>query len=213
MILIIQVPLKVAVRQRYQYEDEDEVKGKKSMVENCALSSIPQSNKRHNQKKKKAEVEKAIIKIGKVEGEYREIGNCKIERDPSFPVRVTLQYYKATSNGVVDEIHIKAISDQIKESRKYCEDIGSLVVGGNTGRVTEHHLICVPPTKIPIWWDEFWLMYGPVYPQYKTSLEAANHVFMNGRFSTSSLTDCQAQVLYLLGNKINNNSTPSWNVL
>jgi len=197
MILVIQVPLLVK-QKKYQEEKE------KIVVQSCVKHKKMYRGRSNHQK---ADVEDAIIKIGKEEGPFREIGNCKIERDPSYPVRVTLQYYKATSNGIVDDNSISEISNQIKESRKYGVAIGSLVVGGNMGRVTEFK-----NPKIPLWWDEFWLMYGPVYSQYKSSQEAANHVFKNGRFSTSSLNECQAQVLDVLGNK-SSTTGPSWNVL
>jgi len=154
-------------------------------------------------------VEDAIIKVGKAEGPFREIGDLPIKRDPSFPVRVTLQYYKATSNGIADDSHIQEISNQIKEARKYAERIGSLVVGGKTGRVTEH-VGNVP--KIPPWWQEFWLTYGGVFPQFKTSDEAAHFVFKNGRFSSSSMGECQGQVLSVLGN-YSPSVQPTWNVL
>jgi len=181
------------------------------LMEGCCDFPLEPSSlhMRSVRKNEKADVEDAIVKVGEEEGPFREIGNLTIERDPSYPVRVTLQFYKATSNGVLDEGHMEAISTQIKESRKYAVSIGSLVVGGNSGRVTES----LSNVKIPLWWDEFWLMYGNVFPQFKTSQEAAARVFVNGRFSTSSMNECQSQVLDILGNSGTTSMTNQWNVL
>jgi len=160
--------------------------------------------------REKADVEDAIIKIGQSEGEFSELGNCsEITRDPNYPIRVTLQFYKATSNGICDDSHLSAISSQIKESRKFGTAIGSLVIGGDTGRVTEHtgHYIRPP------WWEEFWLMYKDVYPQY-TKESAAAVVFKNGRFCSSSMDQCRQQVLDVLGNEGAGvpGQPPKWNV-
>ena len=54
-------------------------------------------------RRSKSDVENAVIGHGKIEGPYTEIDNMAIERDPRFPIRVTVQFYKATSNGVVSE--------------------------------------------------------------------------------------------------------------
>jgi len=205
MLLIIQIPLKHRVIQpKYQ---PLAFNAKKNFSSQCVPESF---SFRHDTRQ--ADVEDAIIKVGQSEGEFYEIGDIEIERDPDFPVRVTLQFYKATSNGVCNDSHMAAISHQIKESRKFGVAIGSLVVGGDTGRVTEHSHTSY---SRPLWWDEFWLMYKNVYPQF-TSESAAALVFKNGRFCNSTLNQCQQQVLDVLGNQSstsNNNSTPTWNIL
>lgn len=57
-----------------------------------------------------------------------------IERDDKYPVRVTLQYYKSTSNGVVDSNIMFQISSQLINSKKQSDFCGSLVVDKNTGK-------------------------------------------------------------------------------
>jgi len=201
MLLIIQIPLKHKMIQPEMYSMANTFSfAPMSMPESCVVKDCF--------RERKADVEDAIIKVGQSEGEFSEIGNVEIERDPDFPIRVTLQFYKATSNGVCDESHIAAISNQIKESRKFGVAIGSLVVGGDTGRVTEH---VHKDYKRPPWWDDFWLMYKNIYPQF-TSESAAALVFKNGRFSNSSLNQCQQQVLDVLGNQSNGNN-PTWNIM
>jgi len=95
------------------------------------------NQKKKDKKEDERDVEDAIIKIGESEGPFDEICGIEIEREPSFPVRVTLQYYKATSNGVINEKVMKDINDQLKESQNYGENFGSLVVDGKTNRPTE----------------------------------------------------------------------------
>ena len=68
-------------------------------------------------------------------------------------MRVTVQFYKATSNGVVSEDDLRAIRAQI--DRVYAEGdyVGSLVTDGDTGRVTEYDGPKVQPAD---WWQQFW---------------------------------------------------------
>lgn len=102
----------------------------------------------------KSDVEEAVIGHGKVEGPFTEIDGLEIRRDPKFPIRVTVQFYKATSNGLVSDEDLAGIATQINRvyhDRKY---VGSLVVNGPTGRPTEHEGDKVQP---PWWWESFWL--------------------------------------------------------
>lgn len=102
---------------------------------------------------KKSNVEAAVIGHGEMEGPFTEIDGQQIERHPDYPVRVTVQFYKATSNGIVDPAdlaEIKAQIDRVYADRDY---VGSLVTGGDTGRVTEHG---GPKVQPPGWWAAFW---------------------------------------------------------
>merc|ERR1711862_243974 len=65
------------------------------------------------------DVDQAIISVGESEGEYDEIKNYSIERDPSYPVRVTLQYYKATSNGIISPKVVEEIAIQMVTARSF----------------------------------------------------------------------------------------------
>ena len=103
--------------------------------------------------REKSNVENAVIGHGDVEGPFTEIDGLDIERDPKFPVRVTVQFYKATSNGVVSEDDMRQIAEQIDRVYQKSDYVGSLVTGGATGRVTEYDGIKVQP---PAWWNDFW---------------------------------------------------------
>ncbi len=100
-----------------------------------------------------SDVEAAVIGHGKVEGPFTEIDGLDIERDPNFPIRVTVQFYKATSNGVVSEADIKDVRDQIDKVYADADYVGSLVVDGDRGRPTEYN---GPKDEPPDWWDAFW---------------------------------------------------------
>lgn len=101
----------------------------------------------------RSDVENAVIGHGEIEGPFTEIDNLAIERDPRYPVRVTVQFYKATSNGVVSLADMRAIKEQIDRVYERSDYVGSLVTEGETGRVTEYEGLKVQP---PDWWEKFW---------------------------------------------------------
>jgi len=88
-----------------------------------------------------------------LEGPFTEIDNLEIERDARFPVRVTVQFYKATSNGVVSANDLQEIKEQIDRVYAQGDYVGSLVTEGSTGRVTEYEGVKVQPWD---WWAQFW---------------------------------------------------------
>jgi len=74
-------------------------------------------------------------------------GNWEITRDDRYPIRVTLQYYKSTSNGVVTKDILEAIKNQIDSSQNQADFIGSLVIDkDDKKRPTEPEL----PLKKPM---------------------------------------------------------------
>ncbi|MEA5468387.1 hypothetical protein [Spirulina sp. 06S082] len=84
-----------------------------------------------------SDVEAAVIGHGELEGPFTEIGNLAIVRDTDFPIRVTVQFYKATSNGIVSEQDMREIKAQIDRVYAEADYVGSLVVEGVTERPTE----------------------------------------------------------------------------
>jgi hypothetical protein len=136
MVLLIQVPLK---QKRPRETFAPAPGGVQFVLENDKLS--------------KPDVEQAVIGHGKVEGPYTEIAGLEVARDARYPVRVTVQFYLATSNGVVGEKEMAEIAAQIDKVYKHADYVGSLVVEGHTGRPTEHD---GPKVEPPGWWREFW---------------------------------------------------------
>lgn len=85
----------------------------------------------------RSDVERAVLGHGAAKGPFRELGEHVIARDPRFPIRVTLQFYQATSNGVVSAKDIARFAAQIDAVYKKGDFVGSLVTTGTTQRPTE----------------------------------------------------------------------------
>jgi hypothetical protein len=139
MVMLIQVPLKQKHPMRFQTEG---YLYSSATMDNMAL-----------QKALSTDVENAVIGHGKVEGPFTEIDNLEIERDPKYPIRVTVQFYKATSNGIVSEANMKEIAEQIEKVYDQADYVGSLVIGGDTNRPTEYIGDKAQPKD---WWGVFW---------------------------------------------------------
>jgi hypothetical protein len=105
---------------------------------------------------RRSDVEEAVVSHGRIEGPFTEIDSVDIERDPSFPIRATVQFYKATSNGVVDERDIAEVRAQIDMVYRNADYVGSLVTEGQTNRPTEPD---GPKVQPPDWWETFWQRY------------------------------------------------------
>lgn len=138
MVLLIQVPLKQAPRAR----EEDTG----AMAPYIGAPIMLRSGCR-------SDVEAAVIGHGQVEGVFTEVDSLAIERDPSLPLRVTIQFYKATSNGIMSAQDAQQIAAQINRVYDEADFVGSLVTGGDSGRPTEYQGAKMPP---PDWWDDFW---------------------------------------------------------
>ena len=138
MVLLIQIPLKHESFMNYDFFG-----GEMLLME--AESSAKSADR--------SEVEEAVIGHGEVEGPFTETDNLKIERDPDYPIRVTVQFYKATSNGIISPEDIKDIANQIDRVYKDASYVGSLVIDGPSDRPTEYF---GPKNEPPDWWDKFW---------------------------------------------------------
>lgn len=139
MVLLIQVPLKQ----------------KKPFMPSSASLNLYCAEAKYGGAAK-SNVENAVVGHGKVEGPFTEIDNLAIERDANFPIRVTVQYYKATDNGVISEKDIKDIRAQIDKTYANADYAGSLVTEGLTLRPTEYTGDKDQPAN---WWEKFWKHY------------------------------------------------------
>lgn len=141
MVLLIQVPLK-------QKQPIRTIQmGGSGTITSLPMAAAEQAN---------SDVEEAVIGHGEVEGPFTEIAGLEIERDPQFPIRVTVQFYKATSNGVVSEQDMNQIQQQIARVYEDADYVGSLVVDGPSNRPTEYDGFHTEPTT---WWNNFWQRY------------------------------------------------------
>jgi hypothetical protein len=137
MVMLIQVPLKQ----------------KQTMMGDTVVYESAAAPAAEGVELKSSDVEAAVISHGEVEGPFTEIDGLEIERDERFPIRVTVQFYKATSNGVVSAADMEEIAAQIQRVYEDADYVGSLVVDGPSERPTEHD---GPKTQPADWWDGFW---------------------------------------------------------
>ena len=123
ILLVIQVPLKRAPRADDGYDTED----------TCDCSSDCDEDDSEGE----GDIEDALLKVGENEGPYTEMDGALIERDERFPVRVTAQFYKATSDGKYSSKVCSEIFAQLERARSQGVAIGSLVTEFSN-RTTEH---------------------------------------------------------------------------
>ena len=142
MVMVIQVPLKHREVPSYGYGDFG------GMVMESAPAPMAAARGR-------SDVETAVIGHGPVEGPFSELGHLPVERDPRFPIRVTVQFYRATATGVVTADDIAAVRAQIDRVYRDADYVGSLVTEGFTGRPTETKPAVLPVTESR-WADPFW---------------------------------------------------------
>src|SRR5262245_39467464 len=76
----------------------------------------------------KSDVEQAVLGHGPNLGPYNEGRGLRLVRDPKFPIRITVQFYKATSNGVVSEKDLDGIARNIGSVYEHADAVGSLVM-------------------------------------------------------------------------------------
>lgn len=142
MVLLIQIPLRQKERRDLWFEGAGGmVSCSPAMCEEAMASS---------------DVEAAVIGHGELEGPFREIDGLPIVRDERFPIRVTVQFYKATSNGVATPGDIAEIAAQITRVYDDASYVGSLVCPEEKiERPTDwdHHAVEVSLKKhIPCFW-------------------------------------------------------------
>ncbi len=143
------------------------------------------------------DVEHAIISVGEPEGPFTELGTrTSIERDVRYPIRVTLQYYRVTSNGNMNAAIAHEIDQQFRDARVQYVAVaaGSLVLTAASGRTTESQA-----APRPAWWATFLELYWPSYKTLYASQEAAAAiVFKGGRFSQRGMAECEKSICAIL---------------
>jgi hypothetical protein len=135
-----------------------------------------------------SDVEEAVIGHGKIEGPFTEVDGLEIERDDRYPVRVTVQFYKATSNGVVSAHDMSDIAAQINKVYQQAGYVGSLVVDGPAGRPTEYE---GPHFEPPHWWHVFWQQHFENTGQSREDAIAMLQKLLGDRWQSASLADAE----------------------
>lgn len=119
------------------------------------LCAAPMAERRCRSECEEA-LDEAVIGHGEVEGPYTEIADLAIARDARFPIRVTVQFYKATSTGDVSAAEMAAIAAQIEAVYADAKAVGSLVCDPDTGRSTEWDDRGAGKAEPKDWWERFW---------------------------------------------------------
>jgi len=112
MVLLIQIPLRQRERRNTGFDDVS--------YDMCVPAMACEQAENG--------VEAAVVGHGELEGPYREIGGYRMVRDDRFPIRVTVQFYKATDDGVATPDDIRQIAEQITRVYEDASYVGSLVV-------------------------------------------------------------------------------------
>ena len=147
MVMLIQVPLKHREERRFE-----PIGG----AAKDSAAPTASAEKMHMPRRAGSDVENAVIGHGRDEGPFVEMDRLNVERDDRYPVRVTVQFYKATSNGIVSDDDVNQIKSDIDRVYRSTDSVGSLVTQGDTGRATEYYGRKVRPGS---WWHNFWLRY------------------------------------------------------
>ncbi len=119
-ILVIQVPLKQKNPQNFGFGG-----GPMMAMASLEMASMTRS----------ASTEDAYITHGEAEGPYTEMDGIDIERDETLPIRVTVQYYKAT-DGEVSKADVDDLAAKIKNVEEKGDFEGSLVTDRDQDRPT-----------------------------------------------------------------------------
>lgn len=123
MMMIVQVPLKVRRPRRHGWGG-----GFGGALESAPMAPSAKGAAPMARRGRGSDVEQAVLGHGEDMGEFREMANMKLTRDPRFPIRVTVQFYKATSNGVISQANLADVKSTIDKVYANGDYVGSLVV-------------------------------------------------------------------------------------
>jgi hypothetical protein len=116
LLMLIQVPLKVE-------------RPRRAFALGGAVSAPPMAMSKSAEAGPAADaLEQAVLGHGELEGPFTELAGLTIERDPRFPVRVTVQFYQATSSGQVSAAEVGKLASLIDAVYTKGDFVGSLVV-------------------------------------------------------------------------------------
>jgi len=101
-----------------------------------------------------ADMEVAVLGHGELQGPFTELDGLEVERDPRFPVRVTVQFYQAVSSARVTGAHVASLAGLVGKVYEKGDWVGSLVCPGpgDARRPTAWDGASPPPGPVA-WWD------------------------------------------------------------
>ena len=159
--MLIQIPLKQREVRRPMYKAEDESIALGALGDGEGGGGYAPSAQgagagaSHATRSRGSDVDTAVLGQGPVEGPYTELDGLDIERDPRFPVRVTVQFYQATSNGVVSQADIDRMAAQIAKVYASGDYVGSLVVPGPNDKLRPTRWDGAGPMPADVTWATF----------------------------------------------------------
>jgi hypothetical protein len=124
-IFLIQVPLLVAQRRRAALAPPAPMA---SAAGGAGFAKPAAKSAAMPAEEQRSDVEQAVIGHGPNLGKFQEGFGTKLTRDTRFPIRITVQFYKATSNGVVSDADLDAISASLGQVYEHADSVGSLVL-------------------------------------------------------------------------------------
>jgi hypothetical protein len=135
VLFLVQVPLIHKQMGRLGGAMEDDMGGggalagpKKSAAPPPAAAAPAAAGAASEARRERSDVEQAVLGHGPNLGPFNEGHRLRLQRDPKFPIRITVQFYKATSNGVVSDIDLDSISRSIGSVYEHADFVGSLVI-------------------------------------------------------------------------------------
>jgi hypothetical protein len=138
--MIVQVPLKLPPMRRRAALAPAPAASMDSLGASAGVAKSAERSRR-------SDMEMAVLGHGPVLGPYTELDGLRIERDPRFPVRVTVQFYQATATGTPTGAEIKQLARQIRKVYADADYVGSLVVptAADRERPTSWTAMSTPP--------------------------------------------------------------------
>lgn len=82
-------------------------------------------------------MDNAVLRAGATHSDFKGVGSFSLERDDRYPVRCTVQFYKVTDDSDIPEEAFQEMREKIDSIYSTGKATGSLVVSGETKRVTE----------------------------------------------------------------------------
>jgi hypothetical protein len=126
LLMLVQIPLRYRQPRRHAMAEYKLDGGLEGLGSGSVASPAPEPSSRAR-RGVRSDVETAVLGHGPELGPYTELDGLTIERDPRFPVRVTIQFYQATSNGVLTAATVKSLAAQIRRVYRSADYVGSLV--------------------------------------------------------------------------------------
>jgi hypothetical protein len=143
LLMLVQVPLRRREPPRRAYE-----------AFSAPKAAAPAMAGAVAKKEAKGDLEVAVLGHGELQGPFTELAGLEVERDPRFPVRVTVQFYQATATGEIGDAELAHLGALVSKVYEKGDFVGSLVVPapGDPRRPTAWDGASPPPREVA-WWD------------------------------------------------------------